>query len=192
MNRQSTKQQNRNALLASLMIIAALAVVAGLATLLPRPGQTEEISLVPETAEQANAAREDVVAEGAILYQTLTYTRCEHEMSRRVTAPMELYGKGLTDVQALYGEWQITQFSPTEIHMEQQPDLFCPDHLVLMPDATGRLCVYQNKYGDSLALINELDLRLDSLPAVLQEELSVGMGFSGAEELEQWLESVES
>ena len=179
-------------ILASLMMIGALAAVAGLTLLLPRPGQVAANPPLPESAELANAAREDVVAKDAILYQTLTYTRCEHEVARRVTAPMEIYGMDLAQVQAVYPEWQITEFSPEEIRMEQKPDIFCPDHLVLMPDETGMLCVFQNKYGDALALVNELDLHSDTLPAAVKEELTEGIGFSTAEELEQWLENMES
>ena len=61
-----------------------------------------------------------------------------------------------------------------------------------MPDGAGVLCVFQNKYGDALALVSELDLELSSLPAAIQEELRVGIGFSTLAELEEWLESVES
>lgn len=191
-NRNPAKKLPSTKVLASLMMIAALAIVAGLTLLLPRPGQAPGNPPITENAEQANAAREEVVAKDAILYQTLTYTRCEHEVARRVTAPMEIYGMDLAQVQAVYPEWQITEFSPEEIRMEQKPDIFCPDHLVLMPDETGMLCVFQNKYGDALALVNELDMQVDSLPAAVKEELTEGMGFSTAEELEQWLESMES
>ena len=104
----------------------------------------------------------------------------------------ELYGKTLDEVAALYPEWRITEFGASLIKMEQQPDMFCPDHMVLMPNGAGVLCVFQNKYGDGLALVNELDLELSALPSAIQEDLRHGMGFSTLAELEQWLESVES
>ncbi|MEF9878908.1 MAG: hypothetical protein RR653_08320 [Clostridia bacterium] len=177
----------RNTLLL-LLSAAVLLVVAAVTLLMPRsvaPGE------VPPPAQAVDAASARV-ADGCELLQTLTYTRCKHIVTRRVTAPAELLGKTLGDVQPLYDAWQITEFSPKLIKMEQRPDLFCPDHMVLMPDAAGALCVFQNKYGDALALVNELQLELASLPAAVQEELRVGVGFSTLEELEQWLESVES
>lgn len=188
-NKHSANPQNRRMLLVSLMITAAVVIVTGLTLLLPRPGHAPE-RVSP--AEEANAAREDLVEEGAILFQTLTYTRCEHQVARRVTAPTELYGKKLSDVEALYPEWQITEFSPSQIRMAQQPDIFCPDHLVLMPDAAGRLCIFQNKYGDALALVRELETEVSALPAALQEELAAGIGFSTTEDLNRWLENAES
>ncbi len=132
------------------------------------------------------------VSDTAELLQTLTYSRCEHTVTRRLTAPVELYGLTLEEVTPLYPEWQITQFGAEEIHMTQRPELFCPDHLVLMADGAGRLCIFRNKYGDALALEKELDSELSSFPAAVQEELSLGMGFSTAEELSAWLESAES
>ena len=46
--------------------------------------------------------------------------------------------------------------------------------------------------GDALALVKELDLPLTALPAAGQEDVEQGMGFSTLEELEQWLENMES
>lgn len=171
-----------------LMSVAVLLVIAAATLLLPSSSPAP----APEEAQRAAAGEQVKVAEGAELMQTLTYTRCEHVVTRRVTAPVELYGKTLDEVQALYPEWKITEFAPKEVRMEQQPDLFCPDHMVLMPNSAGMLCVFENKYGDALALVNELETDVHSLPAAIQEELRDGVGFSSLIELEQWLESVES
>ena len=145
-----------------------------------------------EMTQAVDTADAVVVQEGAELLQTLTYTRCEHRVTRRVTAPVELYDKTLAQVEALYPEWRITEFAPKLIKMEQRPDLFCPDHLVVMTDAAGRLCVFENKYGDALALVKELSTDVTTLPAAVREELDDGVGFATPQELEQWLESVES
>ena len=176
---------SKNVLL--LMLAGVLLLTAGLLLLL-LPGP------VPEEQESRSAAAEEavVVKEGAELLQTLTYSRCAHVVTRRVTAPVELYGKPLEEVQPLYDGWQIVEFSPLTVKMEKHPDLFCPDHAVLMPNAAGRLCVFENKYGDALALVSELETELQTLPAAVQEDVAQGMGFSTLTELEQWLESAES
>lgn len=173
-----------------IMSVAVLLLIAALTLLLPGRGVAPAEN--DPDAWSAAADKSVRVAEGAELYQTLTYTRCEHVVTRRVTAPVELYGKTLAEVEPLYAEWQITEFSPKEVHMEQQPDIFCPDHMVLMPNGAGVLCVFENKYGDALALVRELDADMSSLPAAVREELEDGVGFSTLAELEQWLESVES
>ena len=178
----------RNTLLLLLSATVLLAIAA--ATLLLPSGSTAPGELPP--AQAVDAADQVRVEEGCELLQTLTYTRCEHVVTRRVTAPAELYGKTLAEVEALYPEWRITEFGAKLIKMEQQPDMYCPDHMVLMPNGAGMLCVFENKYGDALALVNELDLELSSLPSAVQEDLRHRVGFSSLAGLEQWLKSVES
>ena len=145
----------------------------------------------PLPIAQADAA-DSAPAEGCELLQTIAYTRCDHSVVRRAAAPTEVYGKSLEDVQVLYPEWQITEYGRKQIVMEMQLPLFCPDHLVLMPDEAGMLCVFRNKYGDALALVNELNIAYKDLSAAAQEDVELGMGFADTQELEQWLESAES
>lgn len=142
--------------------------------------------------KQVGGAEAVCVAEEAELLQTFTYTRCSHTVTRRLTAPVEVYGKTLEDVKALYPQWQITEFSSQEVRMTRRPDLFCPDHLVLMVGPDGALGVYRNKYGDALALEKELTMEVSTLPQAVQESLAEGVGFATEEELDAWLESVES
>lgn len=171
------------------LILSAAAMLALAAAAFLLPGEAD----APAETPAREASADDVtLADGCELLQTLTYTRCEHAVTRRVTAPVELHGKNLQEVSALYPEWQVTEFSPALVKMEQQPDLFCPDHMVVMPSGAGVLCVFENKYGDALALVRELDVEVSALPAAVQEEVERGIGFSTAEELEMWLEGVES
>lgn len=168
--------------------LGVMALLAAAALLLTPSAATD--SLPP--AEAVDQAQGITPEEGCELLQTLSYTRCEHTVVRRVTAPTELYGKTLPEVEALYPEWRITEFAAKQIKMEKHLQLFCPDHMVLMPDGAGMLCVFENKYGDALALVNELGIAVKDLPAAAQEDVEPGLGFSTAEELEMWLESVES
>ena len=171
-----------------LILLCFLALTAALALcLLPRSAADEA-----EPSSPADAVNEVRLSDRSELIQTLTYTRCEHSLKRRLTAPVELYGKTMEETAALYPEWRITEFSPKMVKMDRQPDLFCPDHMVLMPNGAGYLCVFENRYGDALALVRELELEVKNLPSAAQEEVEEGIGFSTAAEMEQWLESVES
>ena len=165
---------------------AMLALAVG-AFLIP----TEAEAPAEAPAREASAADVRLETDSELL-QTLTYTRCEHTVTRRVTAPTELHGKTLQEVSALYPEWKVTEFSPALVRMEQKPDMFCPDHMVVMPGGAGYLCVFENRYGDALALVRELEVEVAALPAAVQEEGARGIGFATAEELDLWLEGVES
>ena len=121
-------------------LIGAAVLLIAVAAALLWPSE----SLAPAQEEQTQSAAADQAArleDGAELFQRFTCTRCDHVVTRRVTAPVELYGKTLEEAQPLYPEWRITEFSPKALRMERQVPLFCPDHQVLMPNAAGTLCM---------------------------------------------------
>ncbi len=186
MDRQKTKFKGSAAVL--IVSAAVLLLLAVFAAAFGRGNDRQPQDALLQVGG-AGAVR---VSDGAEVLQTLTYTRCTHTVTRRVTAPVELYGKTLEEVQPLYPEWQITGFSATEVSMSRQPDLFCPAHLVLMTGDNGKLCVYRNKYGDALALEKQLDAEASAFPADVQAELKLGIGFGTEEALSGWLENMES
>ncbi len=171
-----------------LLAVGVMAMLITAAVLLT-PTSAADDAPPAEAAGQADAVTPQ---EGCELLQTLSYSRCGHNVVRRLTAPVEIYGQPLDGVEALYPAWRITEFGAKQIKMEQHLSMYCPDHMVLMPDGAGMLCVFENKYGDALSLVSELNISVKSLPAVAQEEVAMGLGFSTPEELEMWLESVES
>lgn len=170
---------------ATLLAMAVLLIVG----LTPRTAAAPEIE--PDAAHVGadSAATLDAACQ---LVQHMTYAPCGHELTRRQALPPDLVGKTRADLEAAYDLWQITSFSATEATMEQALDMYCPEHMILMPDESGNLCVFQNRYGDALALVRELNVPLSELPDAYQEELRPGKGFDSQEELNLWLESIES
>ena len=143
-------------------------------------------------ASPAGSQPGDVTEVGCQVIQHLHYIPCGHEMTRRQNLPTELVGQNKEAVEAAYDQWRVTEFSARQITMEQQLDMYCSQHIVIMPDETGVLGIFENKYGDALAYIRSLETRLDSLPEALQEEVRPGKGFNTLAELEQWMENAES
>lgn len=155
----------------------AVLLIVGLTPRKPAPDATQTGS----DAAQATAA-------DCQLVQRMLYTPCGHELTRRQPLPPELTGKTLPDVAAAYAQWQITAFSPAEVAMERSLSLYCPEHLVLMPDNNGMLCIYQNRYGDALALHSELNIPLSELPSSTHPALRSGKPFRSVEEITSWLD----
>jgi len=142
-------------------------------------------------ASTASRTRE-TVEEDCALIQALRYTRCGHEVVRRVRADKEYKGCTLQQMQQAFPDWDITSFSPAEIQMSRSLALYCPEHLVVLPDGAGVLGIYENKYGDGYALRTQLDIPLADLPENLRDTVHLGLGFRTAEEIESWLETFES
>ena len=169
---------------AMLLGIALLLVVA----LLPKNAVDDSL---PETA-QVRTDPQRTTAMDCQIIQHMTYAPCGHSLTRRQVIPSELAGQTRDTLAAAFDAWQITSFASAEVSMEQTLPLYCPEHVVLMPDEGGMLCIFQNKYGDAMALLKELDLLLTELPDTVQEPLRQGKGFATIEELEQWLEGTDS
>lgn len=170
----------------AMLLGLALLMVVALA-----PKSTVDDTALPDAAQVRSDAQQTVNADCQLI-QHLTFSPCGHDMTRRQAIPSELASKNREALSAAYDTWQITSFASGEVVMEQTVALYCPQHVVLMPDEGGLLCIFQNKYGDALALVKELDLLLSELPDGVQQELRRGKGFDTIEELEKWLEGVDS
>lgn len=164
-------------------------VLAGMAILLTA-------GLLPRTARDDAAAagldRAAALHADCQLIQRMTYTPCGHEVTRRVSLPAELAGKDRAALEAVYDLWRVTAFAADEVTMEQALAIYCPQHTILMADESGILCVWQNRYGDALALTEELGIPVSDFPEDMQDRLRAGIGFDGREALDAWLESAES
>ena len=192
-NREQDKPVIRATIDRRQLLLGSLTLVCMAALLIV--GLTPRTVSAPETEQPAAQAGVDaaaLLAEDCQLIQHMTYAPCGHELTRRMALPAELVGKGRADLEAAYDLWQVTGYAPTEVTMEQALNLYCPEHLVLMPDDSGMLCIFRNRYGDALGLVSELNIPLTELPDAIQEELRPGKGFSTQEELDAWLEATES
>ncbi len=178
---------DRAALLRGVLMLTALALLLcfGLKPSRAAAPDAEDGAL---TASDASAR---LSAECELL-QRVTFSPCGHEMTRRQRLPTELVGMTKDELAAKYDQWVITSFSPAQVSMERALALYCPEHVVLMPDESGQLCIFRNRYGDALALVRELGVPLSDLPDDVQEEVRPGLGFDDEVTLEKWLESVQS
>ncbi len=183
---------NRQVILGAVTLLAAAVLL--IIGLYPRDAIAPELTdtAPPENAADMAGTQPSRVEAGCELIQQMTYSRCDHKVERRTPLPQELVGKTRQDVETAYEDWQITEFLPKRITMARLLSLYCADHAVLMPDESGVLGVFENKYGDAMAFVRTLDTRLDSLPESIQEEVRLGKGFDTLDDLVQWLESIES
>lgn len=187
--REQDKESGGRAMVDKRQLILGTAVLAAAALLLI-------IGLTPRTQDdpsrQTGTDSAYTLNPGCQLIQHLIYAPCGHELTRRVTLPDELAGKRRGEVEEAYDLWQITSFAADEVAMEQRSPLYCPEHLVLMADESGTVCVWQNRYGDALALLRELDLPLAALGEETQSSIRAGIGFDTEAELNAFIESIES
>ncbi len=181
---------NRQALVGAVALLAAVTLL--IIGLYPRGASAPDLPDTPQVEGAEAGTQPSKVEAGSELVQQMTYSRCGHELVRRTTLPQELVGKTRQDVEAAYDGWQVTEFLPKQVTMARLLTMYCADHVVLMPDESGVLGVFENKYGDAMAFVQSLQTGLDTLPENVQEEVRQGKGFDTMEDMQQWLENIES
>lgn len=179
-------QVERRQLLAGIGGLCALALLLVVA-LTPAPTAGDF-----SPAAEADAGSSITLQRDCVLLQHMVFAPCGHEITRREALPQELAGKTRTELEGWYDLWRVTTFASDEVAMERTLDMYCPEHLVLMPDEGGLLCVWQNTYGDALSLRRELGVPVGDFPDDTQALLRAGLGFDTEEALLAWLENAES
>ena len=137
----------------------------------------------PENAADVSRAGQ-VVAQDCALVQTLRFTRCQHQVTRRVKVTQNQVGLDRAGMEKRYADWQLQTFREDEIEMSRDLPLYCPMHYVLMASESGGLAVYQNRYGDAMAWLKTLPGAMSDYDAAMQEKLLLGIGFDTLEALE--------
>jgi len=171
-------------ILVALVLVQPWKLFAGPATPEEKPDEA------PQSAAES-LSQGAMLARGAILDQTIAYLPCGHAVQRRVEAPAEWAGLDRKGLEKALPDYRITAFSGKEAAMQRELNIFCPDHWVLMPDAQGELCIWQNQLGEEMVRLRALGIAVEDLPESEQNSLRAGKGFSSAEELEGWLEGVD-
>ena len=130
----------------------------------------------------------ELVVENAKIAQTIVYTKCGHEVSRRIDVFPEWVGMDKARVTECAAEnWRILSFNPSLIEATCIEDMFCAEHWVLTLGEDGMPGVYHNQYGFSMVKYG--DVTLGKVDEDTRESLVRGIAFDSREELEQWASS---
>lgn len=177
----------------------------------PQPSSAIELSAVPEVIElpptpiatpappppatpEANPAsiEEQVVAPGSRMSWVTNFTLCGHA-HEDVRLERDLIGLTQEQVTAAVKEdWTLESFSRAELKFSREAELYCPDHLLLKSVPKG-LGVYKTELATlELQEIMKFTLDMANLDNETQAFLDQGMPFDDLEEIEGYIESLES
>lgn len=133
---------------------------------------------------------------GAYLHRTVRYTPCGHSVQRREALPAQLCGLSQAALESALGDVipgaRMTGFTAQEVDVALEMEIPCPLHWMLRTGENGKLQVLQNTAGEALSVVRETQIS----PALLEEDtraqLLDGMIFDDVQQLEGYLESLES
>lgn len=167
-----------------------LSAVPEVIALTPEPTATPgQPSATPE-ADPASAL-EPVVAPGCKMTWATNFTMCGHSIEE-TRAERDLIGLTKAQVAAAVKAWTLESFSHDELKFGRSADMYCPDHLLLKGTDKG-LGVYKTDLNTlELTEIMKFTLDISHLDRNVQADLEKGMPFDDLEEIEGYIENLES
>ena len=162
--------------------LAAVILVAG------GTGDKKASAARSETWDGMEISRDLVQTEAyCALVQTYRFIPCGHQVTRRVMLPDDLIGENFDTVSERYENWRVDTFSSGQVTMSRDENIYCPMHVVLMPDEAGNVAVFKNVYGDGMAYEEGTEYRMADFSGETQLKLFEGIGFDTVEDALNWL-----
>ncbi len=176
---------------ARLLICTALAFVAGMLAGASLRIAAEERKAAGESAETGVIGLVSVLPSTGITLETC-FAVCGHTVSRELDNASYVGFSEAEMAEHFFGA-DFTEFSSKRVVMRRSQPGCCPEHVLLKSAADGTLRVYQTE-ADTFRQ-RELQ-HLGETPALLDEsvaaELAAGVAFDSIDEINAYLESVES
>ncbi|HHY13435.1 MAG TPA: hypothetical protein GX526_02155 [Thermoanaerobacterales bacterium] len=119
------------------------------------------------------------------------YIECGHVESYELTPPEHTLGTKITDLQHIYPEWNLGNYSQTAVIFYKYEDGLCPKHFFL-GIRDGYVTIFYDKPSDN-AIIKEItEIKAELLRSDDRELLEKGIEVYGEGELMKYIEGLTS
>lgn len=191
--------------------IIGLAVGIGIAVYLSNRNETDKMDIISykELANEDNeiedkyknnesnviniietSANEDNISPNAMLIKKIYYEECDHLIRKNEDIPQELINKSEIDVQNMFPDYEIEEYSPTKITLYKKDSGNCGEHYFIQ-DHNGVIGIYTfDKYGVK-TLKEDTDIATQYLPEEDLQNLKAGVEITGRTQLIAFLEDYE-
>lgn len=154
---------------------------------------TEEWEELDEQAKldilETNAVEEKISPNCLVTLRSY-YKECQHTINEYVDIPQDLVNKSKEDIIEKYPNWEIKQYSSTEIILYKEYAGQCGEHFVLRND-NGKITVYKINEKNEETVYEKTEIAVDYLTDTDKIEIENGIRVNGKEELNQLIEDFE-
>lgn len=120
------------------------------------------------------------------------YNACGHYSITYRYATSQEAGLSREQVQEMYSQWSIKEFSPSIVWLCEKVDGYCPNHYII-GENDGRIAIYRpHENGRDVYLIYQTNIEAAFLSADVQERIKEGWIVDSMEQLELLMESLDS
>lgn len=140
--------------------------------------------------ETENVISQNVVTD-AVLIQKTKYTKCNHTLIQSSQVPEDIKKLGKEQFKALYSEWNVENYTPSEIIISRSINKKCPEHYVLNIK-NGKVAVYYQTPVEGVYLKELTNIEVVNLTKADQIRLNQGILIDGNQKLAEILEDLGS
>lgn len=148
-------------------------------------GYNEMINEIIETST-ANTN----ISPNAIVIQKRYYQTCDHLIRETVDIPEELVNQGEEKVKEYYSDWNVEQYSSTEVVVYKEFKGICNEHYVIKEN-DGVLGIFIENDDGIQEWQEDTEIEVQYLPEEDIEEFKVGVKVVGKTNLHTFLEDFE-
>ncbi|HZJ58114.1 MAG TPA: hypothetical protein VFD89_07760 [Clostridia bacterium] len=134
----------------------------------------------------------EVITGDTFLVFEKKYQKCGHKRVEERTAGEDEIGLSIQSITLKFPEWNITEYTTERVVFVREVNDFCPGHFILK-DRDGLVVIYMpTDEGDVYKSVEETQISTGALPAEIQDEIRKGLVLDTLEEVEHFMENLES
>lgn len=135
-------------------------------------------------------ASENTISPNAIIIEKVYYEGCDHLIRKTVDVPETLVNKTEEEVEKQYSDWEIEEYTPTQITLYKTVTGNCGEHYFVQ-EHNGVIGIYtMDEYGVK-TLKEDTEIVTQYLPEADLQKLKAGVEIIGHTKLVEFLEDYE-
>lgn len=177
-----------------LMIISMLLCASAVFGFLAAQNEPRIVEKTPESSASAvPAGADDVkITEETRVQWDYYYEKCAHHVYVHCQADEDMVGLSFTQFQKNHPDVKIVEFDPHELVLKKTFECYCPNHFILTK-YKNELAIYTTKLGSNKQeMYMRVPINFYDLESYAQEVLSVGKVFTDLDDVESYLEDIET
>ena len=152
-------------------------------------GQTTN-NLSDEMNVIETSAQENLVSPNAIIIKKTYYESCDHIIRKVEEIPENLVNKTEQDIKAEFPDWNLEEYSPTQITLYKSVSGNCGEHYFVQ-EHNGVIGIYTTDEYGVKTLKEDTEISIQYLPEEDVKNLKAGVEIIGHTKLIEFLEDYE-
>lgn len=150
---------------------------------------TDEYEEIQEEMIQASTNQEKISPNCFITFK-INYKKCGHEINKYEKIEENLVNKTKEELQKVYSDWEIEDFSDSNIVLSKNEEGYCDEHY-LVQDKEGKIEIYKILEDGTKTKFQETEISTEFLSEADKEQIKEGIRINGKQKLNQLIEDFE-